>query len=278
MVESITSFLISIFGDQHAEIIHYLFNGKHLAWYASVQYNLLAGIFGALFAVFFGLLGAGLKLSSFKPFHWLGTAYINIMRGLPDLLVILFFPLAIEYLVEWVIAKNSCSAAELASTKWPPCDQAQWLLSTSEYLILASAALGIVYGSFAANVIYGAMNTVPKGQLEAASAYGFNRRQIFWKFQIRQMWVYALPGLSNVWVLLLKATSFLSLLQIADVVLWAERLGAPNYFPRVGMVHPDWRWKYYLVVFFLYIFLTYISEIFFSAVTKRVSHGMVRES
>ena len=88
------------------------------------------------------------------------------------------------------------------------------------------------------------------------------------------MWVYALPGLSNVWMLLLKATSFLSLLQIADIVQWAGRLGAANYFPRVGLVHPDWRWKYYLVLFIFYIVMTMLSERFFAALQARASRGM----
>ena len=67
--------------------------------------------------------------------------------------------------------------------------------------------------------------------------------------------VYALPGLSNVWLLIVKATSLLSLLQIADIVLWADRLGAPNFLPAVGLVHGDWRWRYYLVLFVFYMIL-----------------------
>ena len=139
---------------------------------------------------------------------------------------------------------------------------------------MACVSLGIVYGAFAANVVHGAMNSVPKGQLESARAYGFTNRQIFWNFQVRQMWVYALPGLSNVWMLLLKATSFLSLLQISDIVQWADRLGAPNYLARVGMVHPDWRWKYYFVLFLFYILLTIISERVFEWLQKRAGRGL----
>jgi len=119
------------------------------------------------------------------------------------------------------------------------------------------------------------MNAVPKAQLEAARAFGFSKHQVFWRFHVRQMWMYALPGLSNVWMLLLKATAFLSLLQIADIVLWADRLGAPNYFARAGLVHPDWRWRYYLVLFVFYIILTLISERVFNYLQRRASRGMV---
>ena len=252
----------------------YFTNGKHLAWYASVRYTLIAALFGAMLAVLFGVLGAAARRAAFAPLRWLGLAYTTMVRGIPDVLFFLFFPLAFEQLVEFVMSRRLCSAEELAGSSWPPCEAAQWYLSTTEYLIMACVSLGIVYGAFAANVIHGAMNSVPKGQLESARAFGFTNRQVFWNFQVRQMWVYALPGLSNVWMLLLKATSFLSLLQIADIVQWADRLGAPNYFARAGLVHPDWRWKYYLALFLFYIVLTIISERIFEWLQRKASRGM----
>jgi len=275
MLESIITWLTAWLGEDMGASLAYITNGKHLAWYASVRFTLIAAFGSAFFAVIFGLLGAALKQSIFLPFRWIGTLYTTMVRGIPDLLFILFFPLAFEHGVEFFLAHSKCSAEVMATaTGWPPCAEAQWLLSTGDYLLMACISLGIVYGAFAANVIHGAMLAVPKGQLEAASAYGFSAKQVFWKFKVRQMWVYALPGLSNVWILLLKATSFLSLLQIADIVQWAARLGGANYIARVGLVHPDWRWKYYLVLFIFFILLTMISERFFEALQARASRGM----
>ena len=167
-------------------------------------------------------------------------------------------------------------AARAAS--WPPCSAANWFLSSSEYLLLASVSLGIVYGAFTANVINGAMNAVPSGQLEAARAYGMTHGQVMWRIHIRQMWIYALPGLSNVWLLLIKATSLLSLLQIVDIVLWANRLGAPNFQRSAGLVHPDWRWAYYMVLFLFYILITFLSERGFVWLRRRVGRGVVTEA
>ncbi len=275
MIETLTQWLSLNVSEDAATWFSYFTNGKHLAWYASVRYTLLAALLGGLLAVVFGVLGAGARRSSFAPIRWIGLVYTTMVRGIPDVLFFLFFPLAFEQAVEFVMSRHLCSADELAmAAAWPPCQAAQWYLSTTEYFLMACVSLGIVYGAFAANVIHGAMNAVPKGQLEAARAYGFNSRQIFWHFHVRQMWVYALPGLSNVWMLLLKATSFLSLLQIADIVLWADRLGAPNYLARVGMVHPDWRWKYYFVLFLFYILLTIISERVFEWLQRRASRGL----
>jgi polar amino acid transport system permease protein len=191
----------------------------------------------------------------------------------PDVLFLLFFPLAFEQAVEWLWASRVCGPDTLSGA-WPPCEAANWRLGTGEYLVLASVALGLVYGAFAANVIAGALKAVPQGQLEAARAFGLSRSQILWRIHVRQMWVYALPGLSNVWLLLIKATSLLSLLQIVDFVTWAERLGAANYSRVAGLVHDDWRWRYYLVLLLFYIVLTFLSEKAFAAIDRRVRRGM----
>lgn len=275
MLDALITWTAGTLGDDWAGRLAYLTNGKHLAWYASVRFTLIAAFAGAMIAVVCGLLGAAALRSGFGPLRWIGTVYTTIVRGVPDVLFFLFFPLAFEQTVEWFMAQRACGVETLATaTTWPPCSAAQWYLGTGEYLALACLSLGIVYGAFAANVINGAMSAVPHGQLEAASAYGFTQGQVFWRFQVRQMWIYALPGLSNVWMLLLKATSLLSLLQIQDMVVWANRLGAPNYIPRVGLVHGDWRWRYYLALFVFYILLTLISEVIFRRLQQRAGRGM----
>ena len=77
---------------------------------------------------------------------------------------------------------------------------------------LAVLTFAIVFGAFAANVLYGAMRAVPRAQLETAEAYGMSHRQTFWRILVPQMWVYALPGLGNLWMILIKATPLLFLL------------------------------------------------------------------
>lgn len=266
--------------DDIAFWLGYITNGKHLTWYASFQFTIFAALAGGALAVIFGLIGATLKNSRFFPLRFVGTVYSSIVRGVPDVLFFLFFPLAFEQTVEWFAASQVCTPQTLAAqtAAWPPCKDANWLLSTPEYLILASVSLGLVYGAFATTVIHGAMRSVPKGQLEAARAYGMSAAQVLWRVQIRQMWVYALPGLSNVWLLIIKATSLLSLLQIADIVFWADRLGAPNFLPTVGLVHDDWRWRYYLVLFVFYILATLASEKAFEALMRRLGRGILSEA
>jgi polar amino acid transport system permease protein len=256
--------------------IGYLTNGKHLLWYASVQFTLIAMVFGAAVALLLGLVAAAARNSGPAPLRWLAAGYINVVRGVPDVLFFLFFPIAFEQGVEWAWSLSVCTPETLAanSGQWPPCDAANWRMTTAEYLVLACVSLGIVYGAFVANVIAGALRAVPAGQLEAARAYGMTNLQVLRRVHIRQMWVYALPGLSNVWMSLVKATSLLSLLQIMDFVTWAQRLGASNFSRAAGLIHDDWRWRYYLVLLVFYILVTFVSEKVFAAINGRVRRGM----
>jgi polar amino acid transport system permease protein len=206
------------------------------------------------------------------------AAYINSVRGIPDVLFFLFFPLAFEQVLEWILASQVCDPNEAAIRvgQWPPCDAANLHFNTFNYLLLACVSLGIIYGASAANVIHGALRAVPRGQLEAARAFGLSRMQVLWRIHIRQMWIYALPGLSNVWMLLIKSTSLLSLLQIVDLVSRANSLGSPNFSRAAGLVHGDWRWAYYLVLLLFYIALTFVSEKVFGALIRWAGRGMIR--
>ena len=70
------------------------------------------------------------------------------------------------------------------------------------------------------------------------------------------------------------AASLRSLLQISDIVLLANRLGAPNFSRSAGLVHPDWRWAYYLVLLVFYILVTFASEKVFAALNRWAGRGM----
>lgn len=256
----------------------YFTNGKHLLWFASVQFTLFAAFAGAGIALVVGLLVASLRNAPFAPARWLAMGYINLTRGVPDVLFFLFFPLAFEQLLEWILASGVCDPNEAAVrfNQWPPCDAANLHFNTFTYLILASVSLGLIYGASTANVIVGALRAVPAGQLEAARAFGLSNQQVLWRIHIRQMWIYALPGLSNCWMLLIKSTSLLSLLQIIDIVSRAQSLGAPNFSRSAGLVHPDWRWGYYTVLLFFYILLTFVSERAFRALMRWAGRGMIQ--
>jgi len=89
---------------------------------------------------------------------------------------------------------------------------------------------------------------------------------------VPQMWVYALPGLSNIWMILIKATPLLFLLGIEDIVYWAREIGGSRN-SRFAYPHPDWRFFYFLGLLVFYLCFTRLSEIVLDRLTRRLTRG-----
>ena len=87
------------------------------------------------------------------------------------------------------------------------------------------------------------------------------------------MWVYALPGLSNLWMILIKATPLLFLLGVEDIVFWAKELGGMKT-QVYAYPHPDWRVWYFGALLVFYLALTWISQKGFDRLSDRVTRGM----
>jgi polar amino acid transport system permease protein len=113
---------------------------------------------------------------------------------------------------------------------------------------------------------------VPRAQIETAEAFGMTRAQAFRRVLLPQMWVYALPGLSNLWMILTKATPLLFLLGIQDIVFWARELGGAKT-SLFAYPHPDWRVWYFLGVLIFYLCLTWVSQKAFDRLMARLSRG-----
>jgi polar amino acid transport system permease protein len=100
-----------------------------------------------------------------------------------------------------------------------------------------------------------------------------SHRQTFWRILVPQMWTYALPGLSNLWMILIKATPLLFLLGVEDIVYWARELGGTKTPQFTAYPHGDWRLWYFLVLLVFYLAMTRISEVYLGRLTRRLSHG-----
>jgi len=118
-----------------------------------------------------------------------------------------------------------------------------------------------------------AMHAVPHAQTETAAAYGMTQRQTFWRIVVPQMWVYALPGLGNLWMVLIKATPLLFLLGIEDIVYWARELGGTKTARFTSYPHGDWRMWYFLALLVFYLAFTKVSEVFLDRMMRRLTHG-----
>ncbi len=261
----------------------YLTTGKHLSFYGAFGTVLLLLAVTAPVALLFGFGGAIAARSRFAPLSWLGKAYIALVRGVPDIAFFLFFVIALDQGIEWLRHKAKCPDWDqpirqgsdfvvCAPAKMPLSTSAQWVHEVYGFW-LAVFTFAIVFGAFAANVLFGAMRAVPRAQIETGEAYGMSQRQIFRRILVPQMWVYALPGLSNLWMVLIKASPLLFLLGVEDIVYWARELGGTKTPQFTDYPHGDWRMWYFLFLLVFYLGFTRISEIVFDRLMRRLTHG-----
>ncbi len=260
----------------------YLTSGTHLAFYGSFGTVIALVLLAAPAALLLGFAGALAMRSAIAPLRWLGRAYTSMVRGVPDVVFFLFVPIAIDQTIEYLTHKVRCPDWEqpvrqgsdfvvCAAAKIPLSSSAAWVHDVYAFS-LALFAFALVFGAFAANTLFGAMSAVPRGQIETAEAYGMTHRQAFRRVLLPQMWLYALPGLSNLWMILIKATPLLFLLGIRDIVFWARELGGAKT-ALYSFPHPDWRIWYFLAVLVFYLLVTALSERGFSALMDRLSRG-----
>ena len=262
-------------------LVCYLSSGKHMLFYASFGTVLALLAVTAPVALAFGFAGAMAARSRIAPLRWLGRIYTAMVRGVPDIIFFLFVPIALDQGLEWLRAKAYCDPSVpirqgndfivCAAAKLPLNTAAPWVHDLYG-VTLAVVAFAVVFGAFAANVLYGAMQAVPHAQLETAAAFGMTPGQVNRRILIPQMWVYALPGLSNLWMILIKATPLLFLLGVEDIVYWARELGGSKT-SNFTYPHPDWRLYYFLVILVFYLIMTWMSERILGRVTRGLSQG-----
>lgn len=261
----------------------YLTTGKHMSFYYAFGTTLLLLAIAAPAALAFGFGGAVMARSRIWPVAWIGKAYISIVRGVPDIVFFLFFVIALDQMLELVRHKIKCPEwtdpvrqgsdfIVCQAAKLPLGNSPQWVHEAYGFST-AAFTFAIVFGAFAANILFGAMRAVPRPQLETAEAYGMSPRQVFRRVLVPQMWVYALPGLSNLWMVLIKATPLLFLLGVEDIVYWARELGGTKTPQFTAYPHGDWRMWYFLFLLVFYLCFTKVSEVVLERLMTRLTRG-----
>jgi ABC-type arginine transport system permease subunit len=132
--------------------------------------------------------------------------YTTIVRGVPELVLILLAYYGIT------LALQASLSAMLGRE----------VIIDINPTIAGVMVLGLIYGAFATEVFRGAYLAVDRGQIEAAKAYGMNRETAFLRVILPQMLRFALPGLGNVWLVLIKATSLMSVIQLPELMRWTD--------------------------------------------------------
>ena len=200
-----------------------------------------------LVGIVLGLLTASAKLSKNRLFRWLAQLYTEVVRGIPEMLVVLvvFFgaSAALQSIASWFdyhdyIEVNAFSAGVFA--------------------------LGLVFGAFSSEVFRGAFLAVPKGQLEAGLACGMTPWQVFRRIRLPQMWRFAIPGLGNLWMVLLKDTSLISIIALDELLRWSKVAAETTKQP----------FTFYIAAAAIYLLMTIVSDIARNYFEQRANRGV----
>ncbi|PWC11100.1 ABC transporter permease [Brenneria roseae subsp. americana] len=185
------------------DYLNYLSFGSE-GWAKPILSGALLTIELALATLPFGLV-AGLLLANGMNSQklWLQklcVIYGTIFRALPELLTI------------FIIYYGSQLAIKSFS------DTMGWETPQINGFIAGLIALGVVFSAFSCEIFYTALRTIPKGQYEAAYALGLSTKSSYFRVTLPQIWRIALPGLGNVWLVLLKDTSLVSVIALSDLM------------------------------------------------------------
>ncbi len=170
-----------------------------------VRVTIQVAIAAMLVALALGLIGAGAKLSNSPAARGVANTYTTVIRGVPELLLILLVYYGVPTLIQ-----DTADAFGI-----------EILIDVNPF-VAGFLTIGFIYGAFATEVYRGAFQAVPKGQIEAAHAIGMTRFLAFRRVILPQMWRFALPGLGNVWMVLIKATALISVIQLPELTRNAD--------------------------------------------------------
>ncbi|EKB24868.1 MULTISPECIES: arginine ABC transporter permease ArtQ [Aeromonas] len=168
------------------------------------------------------------ELSKQRALMWPVATLTTLIRGLPELLVVLFIYFGSTQVL---------------------------FLITGEYVEFSPFACGVLalsllFASYATQTLRAALNAVPSGQRLAALALGLSKSHIFFRIVLPQAWRHALPGLGNQWLVLLKDTALVSLIGVNEMMRQAQMASASTYQP----------FTWYAAAALIYLAISLVSE------------------
>ncbi len=210
--------------------------------------TVLLALASLVMATLLGGLGAMGKISGGRITRAIVFAYTTIVRGVPDLVLILLIYFGGQRLIN--IAGKAVGIDYVELSKF-------WA---------GVAAIGFIYGAYLTETFRGAYMTVPAGQREAAMSMGMRPFQVLRSVTLPQLIRFALPGYANVWQVLIKSTAVVSVIGLEDLVGLANDAGKSVREP----------FLFFTAVFFSYLFFTWVSQSIFNYAERRYAlkeHG-----
>ncbi|MCG7599268.1 ABC transporter permease [Halomonas sp. McH1-25] len=207
-------------------------------------------VLSLLLAVVLGLLTASAKMSRSWILHRIGTLYTTVIRGVPDLvlMLLLFFggQMGINAVTDWLYYQFDIDI----------------FININEF-VAGVITIALIFGAYMGETFRGAFLAVDSGQIEAGRAYGMSEGLMFRRIRFPQMMRHALPGLSNNWMVLLKTTALVSIIGLTDMVRVAAEASKATHEP----------FTFLIPVAVIYLAIASVSEWLFARLQKRYNVG-----
>jgi arginine/ornithine transport system permease protein len=197
-------------------------------------------------ACVFGLLGAVAKLSKSRLARGAAEVYTTLIRGLPELVLMLFVFYGGQILLNAIAEAQGWGYIDV-----PP-------------FAAGVLTIGFIFGAYLTETFRGAILAIPKGQIEAGQAFGLTRVQVLGRIVLPQMVRHAIPGFANNWLVMVKATALVSIIGLDDMVHRANMAAAATREP----------FTFYVAIALIYLAITTVSIFVLARIEKRFSLGV----
>lgn len=197
-----------------------------------------------------GLLGALAKTSPNKLLQRLGGTYSTLVRGIPELLWVLLIYFGTVNLMRQIGELIGQPELELNA------------------FAAGTIALGLCFGAYATEVFRGAILAIPRGHREAGQALGLTKSRIFIRIILPQMWRIALPGLGNLFMILMKDTALVSVIGLEEIMRRSQIAVSISKEP----------FNFFLIAAFIYLSLTVLAMTGMHFLEKRAGRGFKRSA
>lgn len=211
--------------------------------------SLQVSLVSLFIAMLLGIAGALSKLSNNKILRFVAQCYTTVIRGIPDLVLMLLVFFGGQVFI----------------------NQVAIAFGYEEYIdinpfIAGVSTIGFIFGAYMTETFRGAILAVNKGQIEAGYAYGMSKAMVFRRITLPQMVRHALPGFGNNWLVLIKTTALVSIIGLDDMVRKAALAAGATRKP----------FTFYVVVAINYLIITTVSIYLLKYLEKRYSVGVRR--
>jgi arginine/ornithine transport system permease protein len=213
--------------------------------------TLAVAFFSLAIAILLGLVGAAARLSSSPVLRGIAAVYTTVIRGVPDLVLMLLIFYGGQLAVNAIAAQIGIEEA-----------------IDIDPFVAGVATIGFIFGAYLTETFRGALIAIHPGQREAGLAFGMSAFKVFMRITFPQMIRLAIPGFTNNWLVLVKSTALVSVIGLTDMMHRAGMAAGATREP----------FTFYVAAAAIYLAITTVSLLLLRALEARVNVGIRRLS